>query len=105
MSDVTCYRWSRAYGLRFCGGATIFLGVLWLVAALSGFAWWSIVLVGAGALVLAGCVLRFVSVPPLLLEVSAHGYRLVHVRGGGVQAATTHRIARMIVEPPRNRSP
>jgi hypothetical protein len=88
VSDVNRYRWSRAYGLRFLGGATIILGVLWLVSAVTGFSWWSLVLLGMGVAVLLGCLLRFVSVPPLLLEVSSHGYRLRNVRGGGVPVAT-----------------
>jgi hypothetical protein len=88
VSDVTRYRWSRAYGLRFAGVSAICLAVLWMVAALSGFAWWSDLLLLVATIVALGCVLRFVCLPPLLLEVSSHGYRLVNVRGGGVASAS-----------------
>ncbi len=87
MSDDVRYRWSRAFGLRFLAATAVVLAVLWVLAALVGFAWWSLVLVGVGAVVMVGCLLRFVLVPPLLLEVSAHGYRLRNVRGAGVTRA------------------
>ena len=87
MSDVTRYRWSRAYGLRFLGGATIVLAVLWVVAALSGFAAWSLVVLAVAVLAVLACLIRFVSVPPVLLEVSSEGYRVTNVRGSGVAAA------------------
>ena len=88
MSDVTRYRWSRAYGLRFLGGSTIILAILWVVAAFAGFSWWSLMLVAVAGVATLGCLVRFVCVPPLLLEVSSHGYRLVNVRGGGLAEAT-----------------
>ena len=87
VSDVTRFRWSRAYGLRFAGAATICLAVLWVIAAFAGFAWWSWMLLSIAFAVLVGCLIRFVWLPPVLLEVSSHGYRLVHMRGGGVPAA------------------
>jgi hypothetical protein len=87
VSDVTRYRWARAYGLRFVGGAIILLAVLWVVAALSGFAWWADMLLAVAAAGTVGCLLRFVCFPPVLLEVSSHGYRLAHVRGGGEDSA------------------
>lgn len=87
MSDVTRYRWARAYGLRFVGATTIVLAVLWVVAALSGFSWWSDLLLAVAAAGTIACLLRFVFFPPVLLEVSSHGYRLAHMRGGGEGSA------------------
>jgi hypothetical protein len=87
MSDVTRYRWSRAVGLRIAGLAAICLALFWMVAAFAGFAWWSDLLLLLATLLAIGCIVRFVCVPPLLLEVSSHGYRLVNVRGGGVPSA------------------
>jgi hypothetical protein len=88
VSDVTRYRWSRAYGLRFAGIAISCLAVLWVVVALAGFAWWGWLLLTIGMALLAGCLVRFVWLPPVLLEVSSHGYRLLKVRGGGVPTAS-----------------
>jgi hypothetical protein len=88
VSDVTRYRWSRAYGVRIAGVAVICLAVVWMIAALSGFAWWSELLLAVVTLAAVGCLVRFVWVPPLLLEVSSHGYRLANVRGGGVPSAS-----------------
>ena len=84
---TTCYRWSRAYGLRFVGVSAVVLGVLWMIVAVMGFPTWSLVLLGVAGAVVVVCLVRFVVVPPVLLELSVDGYRLRHVRGGGVAAA------------------
>ncbi len=82
------FRWSRAYGLRFAGLAVILLGACWLVAALAGFATWSLVLLGVVAAVTVVCAVRLVAVPPVLLEISSHGYRVRNVRGRGAPEAS-----------------
>src|SRR5664279_6645614 len=79
LDDVMRFRWSRAYGLRFAGLAVILLGVCWLVAALAGFPPWSLVLLGVVAAVTVVCAVRLVAVPPVLLEISSHGYRVRNV--------------------------
>ncbi len=84
---VTRYRWSRASGLRIVGAVVVGLAVVWVVAAMSGFAGWSLVLLTLAAAITVGCVVRLIVVPPLLLEVSSDGYRLHHIRGGGVHEA------------------
>ncbi|MEJ7629541.1 MAG: hypothetical protein WKF54_08115 [Nocardioidaceae bacterium] len=91
--DIRRYRWSRAYGLRFLGVSLMVLAVAWLVAALSGFQVWSLVLLGLVGLVVVVLLLRLVVVPPVLLEVSSAGYRLRHVRGGGVAQADWSDVA------------
>ena len=85
--DLRRYRWSRAYGLRILGLSVVLLAVVWLLAALSGFQSWSLVVMAVAALIAVGCLVRLVVLPPLLLEVSSDGYRLHHVRGGGVRQA------------------
>ncbi|MDX6308298.1 MAG: hypothetical protein QOI06_1344 [Nocardioidaceae bacterium] len=84
---TTRYRWSRAYGLRFVGMSAVVLGVLWMIAAVLGFPRWSLVALAAAGIVVVASLVRFVVVPPVLLELSVDGYRLRHVRGGGVAAA------------------
>ncbi len=86
-SDVRRYRWSRAHGLRILGMVVVLLGAAWLLAALTGFAAWSLVVLAVVALVALGGLLRLIVVPPLLLEVSADGYRVHNLRGGGVRQA------------------
>jgi len=85
--DLRRYRWSRAYGLRILGVSVVLLAVVWLLAALSGFQSWSLVGLAVAAVIAVGCLVRLVVLPPLLLEVSSDGYRLHHVRGGGVRQA------------------
>jgi len=86
-SGIRRYRWSRAYGLRIVGIIIVILAVVWVLAALAGFASWAVLLLAVVGLASLGCVVRLVVLPPLLLEVSNEGYRLHHVRGGGVQEA------------------
>jgi hypothetical protein len=105
VSDVSRYRWSRAYGIRFVGGATIVLAVLWVVAAFAGFDVWSLVFLVLGAVVALSCLVRFVSVPPVLLEVSSHGYRMSNVRGGGVPTATWAEVESVSAGSAHGRSP
>ena len=86
--DVTLFRWSRAYGLRFFAFSVGLVALLWVLAALVGFATWALIVVVLGALVAVGCLVRLVVLPPVLLELSVDGYRMRNVRGGGVQAAS-----------------
>ncbi|MDX6298545.1 MAG: hypothetical protein QOI51_2402, partial [Nocardioidaceae bacterium] len=72
---TTRYRWTRAYGLRFVGMSAVVLGVLWMIAAVLGFPRWSLVALAAAGIVVVACLVRFVVVPPVLLELSVDGYR------------------------------
>ena len=92
-TGVRRFRWSRAYGLRIVGGVVVVLAFAWVVATLSGFAAWSVFLLVVTVLVTAACLGRLIVVPPLLLEVSSEGYRLHHIRGGGVQEASWAEVA------------
>lgn len=92
-SGVRRFRWSRAHGLRLIGVAFVLLALAWLVAALSGFAGWALVVLVLLALAVLGGLVRFVLVPPLLLEVTNEGYRLHHIRGGGAERASWSEVA------------
>jgi hypothetical protein len=90
---VSTYRWSRAAVLRLIGVAAVVLGVLWLALGLLGG--WLPGTIGStvegvcaaltAAALAAGCLL--VARPPRVLELSAAGYRIWHLRGAGVHAA------------------
>jgi hypothetical protein len=82
--DVTRYRWTRAYGLRFFASSIVLLAGWWLVTALTGFVDWAVVVLLVLVLICVACLLRLVIVPPILLELSVDGYRVRNVRGGGV---------------------
>jgi hypothetical protein len=92
-TGIRRFRWSRAHGLRIVGMVLVVLAVVWLAAALAGFAMWSVLLLVVVALAAVGCLLRLIVLPPLLLEVSSDGYRLHHVRGGGVEQARWAEVA------------
>jgi hypothetical protein len=86
-SGVRRFRWSRAYGLRLVGAAVVGLALVWVVAAVAGFATWSLVLLLFIGLLVLALGVRFLVAPPVLLEVSNEGYRMRYVRGGGPKQA------------------
>ncbi len=97
-TDVTTYRWSRAQVLRVVGLLAALLGLLWLLVGAAG-AWGgqgavtvlSLVAAGLTALGLAAGIWLVIR-PPRVLELSDTGYRIVHLRGGGVPAAEWSRV-------------
>ncbi|MEJ7689650.1 MAG: hypothetical protein WKF76_04030 [Nocardioidaceae bacterium] len=92
-TETTSYRWPRSLVLRPVGVVLTMLGGFWLGGV--GYDHWtgdglgSRVPVVALALtvVVLGAAIWFVSRPPLVLELAPRGYRLHHLRGGGVPAA------------------
>lgn len=87
-SGTTTYACSRAPGLRAAGTVLVAIGVMVIVAVLAGSPQWAAwVLVGLVA-VLVAVTLRMVVWPPVVLALSADGYRIGHVRGGSTRAAS-----------------
>lgn len=92
-TDMTTYRWSRAQVIRVVGLLVVLLGLLWLVvaavAALGGPGLGSMLrLVAAGLTVLGlAAAVWLVVRPPAVLQLSATGYRVFRLGGGGVPAA------------------
>ncbi len=90
--DVTTYRWSRAQVLRSVGLGVALLGLMWLGIGTAS-AWrrdvGSVLSVGGAALTGLGltAAIWLVARPPRVLALSAAGYRIFHLRGGGVPAA------------------
>ncbi len=91
-TDVTTYRWSRAHVLRSVGLLAVVLGLLWLAVGAAN-AWGHgpgltltlcAIFVTSVALAVAGWLLLR---PPSVLELSPHGYRISHLRGGGTPSA------------------
>ena len=103
--DVTTYRWSRAHVLRALGILAVSLGLLW--SALGIASGWRgqgnlsalpvIAMVVTGAAFVAAAWL-FVT-PPRVLELSPRGYRISHLRGGGVPAAEWTEVASVDTRP------
>ncbi|HET7174020.1 MAG TPA: hypothetical protein VFI30_07085 [Nocardioidaceae bacterium] len=85
---ATTHRCSRVPGLRAAGTVLVAIGAMVIVAVLAGSPQWAgWVLVGLLALLVA-VVLRMVVWPPVLLALSADGYRIGHVRGGSTRTAS-----------------
>ncbi|MBA2699449.1 MAG: hypothetical protein H0U61_11890 [Nocardioidaceae bacterium] len=91
--DTTRYRWPRPLVLRSTGVVLAAVGVVWLVGM--GYARWIgdglsapvHLVASAVTVVVLGVAIWLVSRPPLVLELSTQGYRLHHLRGGGVPNA------------------
>ncbi|MBA2559127.1 MAG: hypothetical protein H0V07_04440 [Propionibacteriales bacterium] len=89
--DVSTYRWSRAALLRLMGIAAFAMGGGWVaIGVLSAWRGMSPLVGGIGAgltavVLLAAC--WFFVRPPRVLELTEDGYRVHHLRGGGVAAA------------------
>lgn len=98
-TDVTTYRWSRAQVLRPVGLLAVLLGLLWLIVAVVGE--WrgegagSVLTLAAAGLTALSLVtaIWFLVWPPRVLELSATGYRVVNLRGGGVPTAEWSDVA------------
>ena len=94
-TDVSTYRWSRAQVLRAVGLLAVLLGLMWLVVgavsawAGAGAAVGSLLWMVAGGLTALGLAVAIWLVvrPPSVLELSPTGYRVLHLRGGGVPTA------------------
>jgi hypothetical protein len=92
-TDVTTYRWSRAHVLRAIGTLVVGLGLAWLVLGIaSGWRGQGILsTLPVIAMVVTGTALVaaawLVITPPRVLELSPSGYRITHLRGGGVGSA------------------
>ena len=88
--DITRYRWPPALVLRSMGPLIAAVGTCWLVLvaylAAGGGGIWSAAAAAATAVVL-GVAVWLLRHPPLVLEMSTTGYRLHHLRGGGVLRA------------------
>ncbi|MBA2772835.1 MAG: hypothetical protein H0U36_02145 [Nocardioidaceae bacterium] len=90
---TTRYRWPRPLVLRLVGMGLALLGAAWVVGAavdkLSGGGLGSTVppLALVMTVVVLGAAAWLVSRPPMVLELSVGGYRLHHLRGGGVSSA------------------
>ncbi len=91
--DTTRYRWPRPLVLCLVGRVLAVLGAVGVVAV--AFEQWAGGGVGSTVPLLAlvvtvvvlGAAAWLVWRPPLVLELSARGYRLHHLRGGGVPDA------------------
>ena len=91
--DTTQYRWPRPLMLRFTGVVTAALGTLWIVGVV--FDVWVVSGLGATVYVVALSATALVLIvalvllgrPPLVIEMASDGYRLHHLRGGGVATA------------------
>ncbi len=87
-SDRVVYRWARQQLVRPLGVLVAVLGVLWLlltilVTALGGSGRsWYLGLAALSLLALSLGAARFAR-PPAVIELSAEGYRLRNLRGGG----------------------
>ncbi len=91
-ADVSTYRWARSALLRPLGLAAVAVGGGWLVLVLvlalthGGARTVSAIAAAVTSLLLAAACWVLLR-PPGLLELSAAGYRVRHLRGVGVEAA------------------
>ncbi len=97
-AGVSTYRWSRVFVLRIAGLLAMGLGVIWLVLVVASarLSWGAdstaariCGLLTVGAIAVLGVLMLH---PPRVLELSSAGYRLRHLRGGGVAAADWSRV-------------
>lgn len=92
-TEASTYRWSRGSLLRLVGVVTVVLGLLWLgVGVLSGWLHAEVggVVGGVVAALTAAALATacwLIARPPRVLSLSSAGYRIWHLRGGGVPAA------------------
>ncbi len=91
--ETSQYRWPTPLVLRLVGRITALLGAVWILGifvdigtgADVGPRGYAVALIFTLALLAAALVMLWR--PPLVIEVTADGYRLHHLRGGGVASA------------------
>ncbi len=109
--EASQYRWPAPLVLRLVGRLTALLGGLWILGICVDLA------VGAGGsprwayVVALGCTVALVAAagvfvwrPPLVIEMTADGYRLQHLRGGGVAHARWREVGSVTTQSTPNGS-
>jgi hypothetical protein len=91
-STPTTYRWPLVQVVRSAGLVFVVLGVLWVVVALvhpvlGGAARAVVIVVSLLTLIVTVGAAALAARPPKVLTLTADGYRIHHLRGGGVSSA------------------
>ncbi len=92
-TDHVAYRWPRARLIRPLGVVLVLMGCTWIVVlGALGVAGHSHASGPYAVLIVGSLLVAFVAAlllarPPAVLELDSTGYRLRHLRGGGLQSA------------------
>ncbi len=103
-SMTETYRWTRVQVVRTAGLCAVVLGGLWLVLAVVHPALDSAARVVVVVLLLVTIIVALATgallvKPPKVLTLTSDGYRIHHLRGGGVSSAKWVDVAKVTTRP------